>query len=195
MMKLFIKTLTTYLGVFTLAISLWFLTTSQWAVTDAGSTAQLVTVGNTLKQMNETRKELIGDDSFLGNLAKNSVQAKRLFHLLESMVCATDQFEFYMGIVGNHTVCSRRLNIDITFSKIEGISGKLRGIAQLGNAMSKMDGVNTLEMFNDKLEEGIKEVMAINTNLRYDVVKAMDIERIKTEGHKDYLFTKPVKLK
>lgn len=138
----------------------------------------------TLDELKEKQEEWKSSQEFLDKVVSEGKEVKRLVSLLESLVCATDEFEIYIGVVGNLTLCNRKLNIDITLSKIEGISSKVKNIATGAYVLSQFETIESLKQLNDELEEGIRQMNDLNTNLKLDVIQSLNAAAGSTQGHK-----------
>jgi len=135
-------------------------------VYDPTNGAQIASLLKTMNDLKDSSEEWKANASFLKKIMDDGQEVKRLFSMLEAMVCATDELQVYIGIEGNAMLCERKLEIDMTLLKIEGISEKVNMIAVGGMVLSQYETVKSLTDLNDSLEEAITKVNNLNQTMR-----------------------------
>lgn len=151
-------------------------------VYDPTNGAQIANVVTTLDKLKKAQEEWKSNTEFLNKIKTQGMEVKRLISLLESLVCATDEFDLYIGVVGNMTLCNRKLKIDITMGKLDGISGTLKTILSGAVVLSQFETIESLKSLNDQLEDGINGINELNTDLRMDVVSSLNALGSKSSG-------------
>lgn len=154
-------------------------------VYDPTNAAQIGSVLETIKELKSLQEEWKSNQEFLNKVVQEGKEVKRLISLLESLVCATDEFDIYIGVVGDLTLCNRKLEIDITLGKLEGISEKIKSLVTGAYVLSQFETIASLKDLNDELEEGIHQINRINTDLRVDVVKTLNTMAGESYGYEE----------
>lgn len=196
MIKYLIKKVGRYSMILVTCFSLWFVSSSQApsVVYDPANASNIISLGKTMKSLKDLKEKVMTSSAFINNVLSKSNELKRLLSLLDNMVCATSHFNIYMGIVGDITACNKKLNIDITLSKLDGISGKAKSIMSGVYTMSQYESIKSLKDLNDELENSIRELSSINSNLRYDVLTKLRKKKLLKDGYKEFSFANSAKL-
>src|SRR6218665_271693 len=139
----------------------------------------------TLKDLKQVQDDWKASQPFLNKIVNEGKEVKRLIALSESLVCAMDEFEIYICVVGDLTLCNRKLKIDITLSKIDGISGKLKSIVGGAYVLSQIDAINSLKDLNDEMESAINELNELNTKLKVDVLNSLRASSGSSSGYEE----------
>jgi len=152
---------------------------SQLAVSDPSSVANAATsfqmltvfrnVYTTIRDSKKQADSLIANYEFLQNIKETGIEVKRLYFLLESIVCATDEFDMYIGYTGDIEACNKRLRIDVTISRLDGIPRQLKQLLSGVLKMSKSESKEKLKELNDGLEKSTEELLVINEGLKKDL--------------------------
>lgn len=154
-------------------------------VYDPSNGITLGSILTTIKDVKEVQEEWKANSEFLKKIANEATEVKRLIALSESLVCAMDEFEIYIGVVGDLTLCNRKLKMDITLSKIDGVSGKLKSLVGGAYVLSQIETINSLKDLNDEMEDAINELNGINTELKVDVVNTLRAGSGSELGHQE----------
>lgn len=197
MIKYVINKIGRYSLIMTVCFSFWFVNSSQSpasVVYDPTNASNIMNLGKTMDKLKEMKENIMNNTQFINNVLSNSNELKRLMSILDNMVCATDHFDIYMGLIGDITVCNKKLKIDMTLSRLDGISGKTKSIMSGVYSMTQYESVQSLKDLNDELEQSIKELNKINTQLRIDVLKKLKAKNLKENGHEKFSFTHKVNL-
>ena len=139
--------------------------------TNAAQIGSVLSSIDEIKQLQETWK---ANTEFLNKVVEQGAEVKRLVSLLESLVCATDDFKIYINVVGDLTLCERKLNIDLTMGKLDAVNGNMKSILTGAYALTQFETIESLKDLNDQLEEAIAEINSLNTDLRLDVQSTLN---------------------
>jgi|GEM_PF-3182116 len=173
-----------YLTVFIVLMS--FKSIEQSIVYDPTNGAQIASMLGTIKELKESADSWKANADFINNVMNSGSEVKRLITMLEGMICATDELQLYMGMAGGLELCENKLELDITFMKIEGVSEKLNWIATGGILMTQYETVQSLKDLNDQLEEAIRKVNSLNKYMRGNVLQQLLREYDRKHPEENY---------
>lgn len=194
MIKYLFKKIGRYSLIMITCFTLWFTTSSQDIVYDPTNASNILSLGETMGELKKLKEDIMNSAEFLNKVLANTHEVKRLLSILNTMVCSTDEFNLFLGFIGDINACNERLNIDITLTKLDGISGKVTSLLSGAIAMTQYESIKSLKDLNDELENGIRQLAAINTSLKYDVFKKLKEDHTKKEGYKSFSFTNKANL-
>lgn len=163
-------------------------------VYDPTNATNLLNLKQTMDDLKKMREDLLSNTQFINNVLSNSNELKRLMRTLDNMACTTNKFNIYMGMVGDLKFCNQKLNVDMTLTKLDGVSGKVKSILAGAYAMSQYESIKSLKDLNNELEAGIREMNSINSSLRLDINRILRKNYVKKNGGKDMTFNTKVEL-
>jgi len=134
-------------------------------------------VYTTIKETKEQADSVMASIEFLQDMKETGTEVKRLYSLLESMVCATDEFNMYIGFIGGITACNKRLRIDMTISRLDGIPKQMERLLSGALRLTKGESITKLKNINDALEKTAEEFLEINEELRGDLEAQIEYEK------------------
>lgn len=133
-----------------------------------------VTFSNMLKTLKETKKQtesLKKSAVFINKVIKGSKEVKKLFAILDAMFCQMDEMEMYAELNGGMNFpCGKKLEIDMTLMKIDGISEKLAWIQGANVVATQYETIKSLSDLNETLEDAVREVNVINSGIRGNLI-------------------------
>jgi len=135
--------------------------------------SMLTVFKNVQKTVQDTKAHadsLMTNAQFLQDIRETGIEVKRLYFLLESIVCATDAFDLHIDFVRDIVACNQRLNIDVTISRLDGIPKQIEYLLSGVLKMTKYESKTKLKEINDDLEKTANELNVINDDLEQEAL-------------------------
>jgi hypothetical protein len=98
---------------------------------------------------------------------KNLETVNKLYNLVETMACATKDFEFYLQFTADYNDCITKIEFDKMLVKFEASSDILFLIFGGAKLVQSGDRIKSLEDAIKLLEDAYNDMMRMQTNIRY----------------------------
>lgn len=155
-------------------------------VYDPTNGATLSNVFTVIKDLKETSDSWRANAEFLDKVVNQGKEVKRLVALLESIICATDETAILIRVDHTFELCEKKLELDITLGKIEGVSERLKLIVTGSVLLSQFETIQSLKDLNDELEDAIRQTNTLNEYMRYRLDRRLEAEyNMKHYGEED----------
>ncbi|MFT6441356.1 MAG: hypothetical protein ACJASM_000893 [Salibacteraceae bacterium] len=163
-------------------------------VYDPTNGVQLIKILDTMKKVRELNEEWKATSDFIKKVVDEGKQVKRLYSLLGSMVCATDDLTLALSIEGAVKFCEEELELEITLGNLDVISSEMKMLLQGGLVLTQFETIQSLKDLNDQLEETIRETNSLNAFFRAKFMNDVESEYDAKYGVEDVSWTQDINI-
>lgn len=117
---------------------------------------------------------------------------KKLHDLLDKLICATDDFEFYLQLSDSYDNCLMQVELDRMLVKFESSSDIMFLIFGGVKLMSSGERIKNLTDAINLLDEAYSEMMMIQSNIRISVRQQMVKEYVQSAMLNEYSADKAI---